>query len=117
MVSRVSPDTVFIISSDTLGRGSDDLGRQLMAKLVLQLSTQAPKPHAIAFYNAGVKLLASGSTCLEGFRTLEHDGTELLACGTCVDFFKLREQMALGRITDMREIVATVHAAPKVVTV
>lgn len=116
-MSGASRNTVFIISSDTLGRGSDDLGRQLMAKFVLQLSTQAPKPHAIAFYNAGVKLLAEGSSCLEGFRTLEHDGTDLLACGTCVDFFQVRGQIAVGHVTDMREIVATIHAAPKVVTV
>jgi len=109
--------TVFVISGDTLGRGSDELGRQLMAKLVLQLSTQSPKPHAIALYNAGVRLLTEGSPCLEGFRRLEHDGTDLLACGTCVDFFQVRGQIAVGHVTDMREIVATIHAAPKVVTV
>lgn len=109
--------TVFVVSSDALGTGSDELGRQLMAKCVLQLSTQSPKPHAIAFYNAGVKLLAEGSPCLEGFRTLERDGTDLLACGTCVDFFQLRGQIAVGHVTDMREIVAAIHAAPKVVTV
>lgn len=109
--------TVIIISSDTLGRGSDELGRQLMAKFVLQLSTQSPKPHAIVFYNAGVKLLAHGSACLEGFRSLDHDGTELLACGTCVDFFELRGLVALGHVTDMRDIVAHIQAAVKVVTV
>jgi selenium metabolism protein YedF len=110
-------DTIFVISSDRLGRGNKSLGRQLMAKFVLQLSTQSPKPHAIAFYNAGVKLLAEGSPCLEGFRTLEHEGTDLLACGTCVDFFQLRGQIAVGHVTDMRDIVATMQAAPKVVTV
>jgi selenium metabolism protein YedF len=109
--------TVFVISSDTLGRGSDELGRQLMAKFVLQLSTQSPKPHAIAFYNAGVRLLAEGSGCLEGFRSLEHDGTDLLACGTCVDFYQLRGRIAVGHVTDMRDIVAAIHAAPKIVTV
>jgi len=88
MVSGTLTDTVFIISSDTFGRGSEDLGRQLMAKFVLQLSTQSPKPHAIAFYNAGVKLLAEGPPCV-----------------------------AVGHVTDMRDILATVHAAPKVVTV
>jgi len=117
MVSGTLTDTVFIISSDTFGRGSEDLGRQLMAEFVLQLSTQSPKPHAIAFYNAGAKLLAEGAPCVEGFRSLEHDGTDLLACGTCVDFFQLRGKITVGHVTDMRDILATVHAAPKVVTV
>jgi selenium metabolism protein YedF len=116
-VSSASGETVFVISSDTLGRGSDDLGRQLMAKFVLQLSTQDPKPHAVVFYNAGVKLLAEGSPCVDGLRSLEHDGTDLLACGTCMDFFELRGRLAVGHVTDMREIVAVIRAAPKVVTV
>ena len=110
-------DTVFILSSDTLGRGNDDLGRQLMGKLVLQLATQSPKPHTIVFYNAGVKLLTGDSTCLEGLRAIEHDGTELLACGTCAGFFGITDRIAVGRVTDMREIVATLAAASKVVTV
>ena len=116
-MSGASSAAVFVIASETLGRGSEELGRQLMAKFVLQLSTQTPRPHAIVFYNAGVKLLADDSPCLEGFRSLEHDGTDLLACGTCVDFFQLRGRIAVGHVTDMREIVAAIHAAPKVVTV
>jgi hypothetical protein len=64
-----------------------------------------------------VRLLARQSACLEGFRSLEHDGTELVACGTCVDYFKLRGDLAAGRVSDMREIVATMSAAAKVVTV
>ena len=116
-MSSTSKDSVVIIPSDSLGRGSEELGRQLMGKFVQQLQTQTPKPHAIVFYNAGVKLLAEGSPCLEGFRSLEHDGTDLLACGTCVDFFQLRGQIAAGHVTDMREIVAHINTAAKVVTV
>jgi len=115
-VSGAFEGTVFVISSDTLGRGSDDLGRQLMAKFVLQLATQDPKPHAVVFYNAGVKLLAAGSPCIEGLRSLEHGGTDLLACGTCMDFFELRGRLAVGHVTDMREIVAVIRAAPNTVT-
>ena len=110
-------ETVFVISSDRLGRGDKNLGRQLMAKFVQQLQTQSPKPHAILLYNAAVKLLANGSPCLDGLRSLEHDGTDLLACGTCVDHYRLRGQLGAGHVTDMREIVATINAAPKVVTI
>jgi hypothetical protein len=117
VVTDTRGHSVFVISSDAIGKGSDNLGRQLMAKFVLQLSTQAPKPHAIVFYNAGVKVLADGSPSVEGFRSLERDGTDLLASGTCADFFQLRGQIAAGHITDTREIVATINAAPKVVTV
>ena len=110
-------DTVFVVTGDTLGRGSDELGRQLMAKFILQLSTQSPKPHVVIFYSAGVKLLVSDSTYLDGLRTLEHDGVEILACGTCAGYFGLTDRIAVGRLSDMREIVATIIAAAKVVTV
>jgi selenium metabolism protein YedF len=116
-VSDQPSETVFVIASDRMGRGDKDLGRQLMAKFVQQLQTQSPKPRAMLFYNAGVKLLVNGSHCLDGLRHLEHDGTDLLACGTCVDHFGLRGQLGAGHVTDMREIVATMNAAPKVVTI
>ena len=115
-MSDKTSSTVFVISSDRLGRGDKDLGRQLMAKFVQQLQTQSPKPHALLFYNSGVRLLVNGSRCLDGLRSLEHDGTDLLACGTCIDHYRLRDQVAAGHITDMREIVAAIQAAPKVVT-
>ncbi|MCX6549405.1 MAG: sulfurtransferase-like selenium metabolism protein YedF [Acidobacteria bacterium] len=116
-MTDIRHDTVFVITSETLGRGDDELGRQLMAKFVLQLSQQRPKPHAVLFYNAGVKLLTHNSASLDGFRAIEHDGVDLVACGTCVDFFAIRDVLAAGRISDMREIVATINAAAKVVTI
>ena len=114
---RERRDTLYIINTDTFGRGDDELGRQLMAKFVLQLSQQTPKPHAIAFYNAGVKLLTHTSACVDGFKALEHDGVDLIACGTCVDFFKLRDEIRVGRVSDMRDIVATMNASATVITV
>lgn len=110
-------ETVVVVSGDTLGRGSDELGRQLIGKFILQLATQSPRPHAVVFYNSGVKLLTDSSACLEGVRTLEHDGVEILACGTCAGHFEVTDRIAVGRITDMREIVATIIAAAKTVTV
>lgn len=115
-MSDTTSGMVIVIASDRMGRGDRNLGRQLMAKFVQQLQTQSPKPHAMLFYNAGVRLLVNGSPCLDGLRSLEHDGTDLLACGTCVDFYRLRTELGAGHVTDMREIVATINAAPKVVT-
>ena len=116
-MSDHSPGLVWIVNGDVLGHGDDELGRRLMGKFVLQLSTQSPKPDVIAFYNTGVKLLADPSPYLDGFRTLEAAGTDLIACGTCVDHFRLRDNLGAGRISDMSEIVATALKASKVITV
>jgi intracellular sulfur oxidation DsrE/DsrF family protein len=109
--------TAYLFTGDTLGRGDDELGRQLVAKLVLQLAQQEPKPQAILCYNTAVRLLAEASPCADGMRTLEQEGVDVIACGTCVDRFQLRGRLAAGRISDMRDIVATLNASAKVVTV
>lgn len=108
---------MFVISSDTLGRGDDDLGRRLAVKFVQQLAGLSPRPSTIAFYNAGVRLLLPASPVAEAFKALERDGVELIACGTCLDHYQMREQLAAGRISDMREILSTMHSAEKVVVV
>jgi len=42
---------------------------------------------------------------------------ELLVCGTCADYFQLREKIKVGRISSMDEIVDTIAKADKVVTI
>ena len=106
-----------MITGETLGRGDDDLGRALMTKFVRQLSLLEAKPEVVVFYNTAVKLLAQGSPHLEAFHVMEDAGVELVACGTCVEFFGLSERMAAGRVTDMREIAGTMLASDRVVTV
>ncbi len=69
------------------------------------------------FYNTAVRLLSQDSPHLESFRQMEHAGVELLSCGTCVEHFGLTERIGAGRVTDMREIAATMLASDRVVTV
>jgi len=103
------------ITGETLGRGDDDLGRRLMTRFLGQLATLPKKPHVVAFYNAGVRLLVVGSAVVDVLQALEREGADLLACGTCVDHFGIRDQLAVGRVSDMREIVSAMLAADKVV--
>ena len=104
------------ITGEGLGRGDDDLGRRLMIKFVGQLATLPEALHVVAFYNAGVRLLVAGSPVVDALQALERAGTDLIACGTCVDHFGLRDQLAVGRISDMREIVSAMQAALKLIT-
>jgi selenium metabolism protein YedF len=108
---------MFVISSDTLGRGDDGLGRRLMVKFVQQLLAINPRPHVIAFYNAGVNLLLPSSPVAEALRAMEADGVDLIACGTCLDHFQIRTAISAGRVSDMREIVTSMASSDKVVVV
>ncbi len=108
---------MLVVSGEGVGRGDDDLGRRLMVKLFAQVVALGDKPHVVAFYNAGVKLLVRGSPVLEALQLLDRDGVDLIACGTCVAHFDIGGQLAAGRVSDMREIVASMQAAGKVITV
>lgn len=106
-----------IVTSEGLGGGDEELGRRLMIKFLGQLAALGDKPHIVAFYNAGVKLLVRGSPVVDALQALDHDGADVIACGTCVEHFRIQQHLAIGRLTDMREIVATMQASAKVITV
>jgi selenium metabolism protein YedF len=109
--------TVIIINSDTMGRGHDRLGDVLMGKFLQTLTDMPEKPVIIAFYNIGVRLLCDGSPVLEPLGKLQTAGVDLLACGTCLDFFDLRPQILVGRASNMREITGALLTADKVITI
>ncbi len=108
---------VIVINSGTMGRGNDELGRTLMGACLRKLWASDSKPDAIIFYNDGVKLLAKGSEVLDALTALADLGVDLLACGTCVKYFDLDDQVLAGRVSNMEEIVGHVMAASSVITI
>jgi len=106
---------VVLLASDGIGSGSDDLGRILMRSFLKTLKDAPSRPDVIILLNAGVKLVAEGSDLLDDLRALKALGVDLAACGTCLDFFHLKEKVRAGRVTNMSEIVATLMAAERIV--
>jgi len=104
------------------GLGAVDLrdhpfGLQMFDLLLHTLESQPAKPKAICFYTAGVKLVCKGSPVLSGLSLLEGMGVRLVACKTCLNYYKLIEQVAVGEIGGMGEIVKILAEADKVITV
>jgi selenium metabolism protein YedF len=95
--------TVFV-SSDCIGRGPEELGFRLMKAFIYALAEAEVPPRRMVFMNSGVKLACEGSDSLENLRRLEKGGTEILACGTCLDYYGLKESLGLGRVSNMYEI-------------
>ncbi len=109
--------TVVIVGADTMGRGDDALGAKLLGSFLRTIATQQPGLEAIVFYNSAVRLLAPESHHLDALRAVEDAGVELLACVTCLEFYALTERLAVGQVSNMREIVQRTLAAGKVVTI
>ena len=90
----------------------DEAQQEALAKDQAELEQ---KPDAILFYNDGVKLCCEGSTLLDDLRGLEAAGVEIIACGTCLNFFELADQLRVGRVTDMLEIAGRLADAGTIV--
>lgn len=109
--------TTIIINSQGLGRGDDELGKTVMGSFLRKLWASTIKPDHIIFYNNAVYLLMQKSGVLDALDGLSKAGVDLVACGTCVKFFNLEGKMAVGRVSDMVEIVSLLIKSEKVVTV
>ena len=96
---------VILISSDQLGRGSEELGALLMKNFIYTLTKQDRLSRALIFMNSGVKLCVEGSPVLEELRTLQAGGVEVLACGTCLDYFGLKKSLQAGAVSNMYDII------------
>ena len=112
----VSSDAGFAVavSSEVMGRGDDDLGRQLMSSFFIALSCLDEMPSVIAFYNSGVMLALKDSVIINTLKEIEKKGSEIILCSTCVDHFKVGDRIGVGTISDMYIITRKLSAAGNV---
>ena len=104
-------NTVILVGSDVMGTGDDVLGAVLIKGYFYTLTEYEPFPKAILFVNSGVRLTVEGSPVIEYLKKLMEMGTEILSCGTCLDYYHLKDQLAVGGITNMYTIVETMQEA------
>jgi selenium metabolism protein YedF len=105
------------VASDVIGHGSDELGKILMPAYLNAFSNGEKLPDVIAFVNNGVKLLTAESPALAALQDLEAKGVKLLACGTCLDYYNLKDNLAVGGPTNAAELTALMLSADKVIKV
>jgi selenium metabolism protein YedF len=98
-------DTCVFISSDKMGLGNDELGQVLIKGFIYTLTESKPYPKHILLVNGGVKLSAENEATIENLKILEEAGVEILSCGTCLDYYGLKENLQVGSITNMYTIV------------
>ena len=95
----------YIITSFEIGRGDDTLGSKLMSAFLFTLSEYELAPKAIFFLNGGVKHCLNSSDNLVILRKIADRGTEITACGTCLDFYGITNELAIGQIGNLYDLV------------
>lgn len=108
-------NTIVVVSSDKMGSGNEELGKVLMKSFIFAVTQLEELPKTMLFYNGGATLTTEGSDSLEDLRSLEAQGVEILTCGTCLDYYGLKEKLAVGTVTNMYSIVETMEQASKVI--
>lgn len=93
-----------LIATDRLGKGAEELGALLLKGFIYALAEADVAPRRIIFMNSGVKVSTEGSVSLPDLARLSGKGAEILSCGTCLDYYGLKEKLAVGRISNMYEI-------------
>jgi sulfur relay (sulfurtransferase) complex TusBCD TusD component (DsrE family) len=109
-------NTVLLITREGMGDAALELQHTLMAKYLQILLDDGKLPAAICFYAAGVKLACAGSPVLQPLRALEAAGVRLIVCTTCLAFYGLVSQRAVGLAGGMGDIIEAQWQADKVIT-
>ena len=103
------------VDTETMGRGDDGLGRVLMRSFLSTLKELEVRPWRIVFVNAGVRNVVADSEYLGILKEIEALGVEVIACGTCLDYFHLKDSVAVGRTSNMFEILTSFNEATNVI--
>ena len=105
---------VYLFDSDFIGTNRE-LGKVLVNGFLNAIPSLPKRKSKIIVISNGVKLVTSGSYVLDTLKKFEQMGFTILICGTCLDFFKIREKVEVGTISNALEIMEALTTAAKVV--
>ncbi len=114
---KTKEQPVLFISTDELGQGSSELGQLLMRNFFYTLTQRDHLPGSLIFMNSGVKLTTEGSPVLEELKMLEENGVQVLVCGTCLDYYELKDKHSVGVVSNMYDISDVLLEAGRVISI
>jgi selenium metabolism protein YedF len=106
---------VVAITSDKMGEGDVELGQLLISNFIKALKDLDRLPQHIVFYNKGVTLAVKDSPVIEHIKDLEKMGVEIHLCATCVNYYKIENNVAAGTLSNMYSIAEIMVSAGSIV--
>jgi len=102
------------LQRDSLGDGDEQLGKKLIKSFLDKLTDNSSLPKTIVFLNSGIFLALKDSPALESLKVFEEMGVEMLSCITCLEYYKKSDELAVGKISNMVDIIDRLTSAEKV---
>lgn len=114
LTEKNESDIVVVLSSDKMGEGDEKLGKTLIKSFIYSLTEFEALPKTILLYNKGVLLSTVEKDTVEDLKKLELMGVEILSCGTCVNYYNVKNKLEVGSLTNMYTIVERQMKADKI---
>lgn len=111
--------TVIVVNRYGLGStpGDDEFGVAMLKKFLHTLEKEPTKPRAICFYTEGVRSVVEGSPMLLSLGLLAGMGVRVVSCRTCLEQYGIVDEVAVGEVGGMDDIVKLMARADCVATV
>ena len=110
----VDSEMLLVLRSSILGDSEPDLGEKLLQLFLSQLLESGDVPARIICLGTGIFLTTEGSPVLELMKRLAAQGSQILSCVTCLDYYGRRERLLVGEPTHMGETVQAMRSFRKV---
>ena len=112
-----SKNLVVAISANTMGAGSEELGRILVKAFIYSLTELPNPPDVLILFNSGACLASNESNTTDDLKSLEEKGTKILICGTCVNYYGLQGKLVVGTVSNMSEITQMMADAARLINI
>ncbi|HHW88849.1 MAG TPA: sulfurtransferase-like selenium metabolism protein YedF [Chloroflexi bacterium] len=115
--TQENPFVTLLVTGDGMGQADATLRHKLIRTYLQLLDDSNTLPNVICFYTEGVKLVTHDSPVLDLLQALERKGVTLTICSTCLNYYGLAEQVAVGVVGGMTDIIEAQWRADKVITI
>ena len=103
-------------NTNAIGTNNSELGGNLAKMAIFTLSESDRVPSYVLFMNEGVKLPAGDEPqIIENLNTLIEKGTKVLVCGTCLNFYGIKDDLKVGTVSNMYDILGAMQEVSKVI--
>ncbi len=109
-------DYVVFIGKEYIGEGNEELGKNLMRMFFYTLTESKEIPTHILLMNGGVKLATLDNQTVEHLKVLVDKGVDVLVCGACLNFYDIADELKVGSVSNMYDIVTRMQLAEKVLS-
>ncbi|MGE4318765.1 MAG: sulfurtransferase-like selenium metabolism protein YedF [Deferribacterales bacterium] len=106
---------VVFISGECVGSEEPELGKALMKGFIGNLKNVTPLLKTLILVNNSVRFVTVNEETVPMIQELVDMGVEVLACGACLNYFNLVDDLKTGKVTDAHTVASRLFAADKVV--